>query len=364
MAALAAAGGLVPVEAHYGGTYYDIVVDVTEYERTAYNGFDLVRMKLSIENLAGYTMESPAFLLGGHPEYQDDPADNPDTAVQSEYGMVTYAEVRGRGGDVSVQDCSAVDRWSDIPDGGTGEALLCFMVGKAFQPDGLAIGHHTGDGRSHVQRDDDEPLGVACGHDPHPGWTDLPRESSWVDGWHYGWAYETCNQAIQVIPFHDESVYCFDHNFELCNADNVQPIDGAPVSQPAPDPEPPLHATLLHTAYYNHTGTLVLAFDRAVIPGNPDRIYLIHDVDAFLGNGTAPDLGGSKLYTVDGKRQSTILAFALDGALRMEVTESLRGDGYLGVLIDTRAIYAAEDFTDITKRDGTQMLVPDIVVVR
>ena len=135
-----------------------------------------------------------------------------------------------------------------------------------------------------------------------------------------------CNEddKQQTIPFNAESVSCFNYEFEWCNADNIQPIDGVAVPPPESDTEPPSHATLLHTTYHNHTGTLVLAFDRAVIPGNTDRIYLIHDVDLFLGNGTAPDLGGSELYTVDGKRQSVILTFALDDALRMDVTESLR----------------------------------------
>ena len=80
--------------------------------------------------------------------------------------------------------------------------------------------------------------------------------------------------------------------------------------------------------YLSSTGMLVMAFDHMVIAGSPDRIQLIHDVDAFLEDAdSAPNLGDSELHTVDNKRQSMILAFALDGELRTAVAESLRMHG-------------------------------------
>ena len=116
--------------------------------------------------------------------------------------------------------------------------------------------------------------------------------------------------------------------------------------------------------YHNNTGILVLVFDQLVVASNPDRIHPIHDIDAFVESGAAPDLGDVELNTVDGKRQSAIPAFTLSGAMRLDVTESIRTHGDLALLIDTRAVYAAEGFVDITIPDRTPILVPDITVVR
>ena len=79
VAALAVLNGATVAEAHFTheNSYYDIVLDVTDYELTEYNGFDLVRMDVTIENLAGFEMTSPMFVLGGAVEYVDDPLVNP-----------------------------------------------------------------------------------------------------------------------------------------------------------------------------------------------------------------------------------------------------------------------------------------------
>ncbi len=164
------------------------------------------------------------------------------------------------------------------------------------------------------------------------------------------------------MPFHKESVYCFVDNPSHCNANNVQRID----STAAPEPEPPTPkfepATLLYTIYHNKTGVLTLVFDDLVVAHNPGRVHLIHDIDAFIEDEEPPGLDGAELNTVDNKRQSMVLAFTLPDAMRLQVTESLRTHGDLVLLIDTRAVYAAEGFVDIT--DGSPVLVPDIIVVR
>ncbi len=114
--------------------------------------------------------------------------------------------------------------------------------------------------------------------------------------------------------------------------------------------------------YNNHTGTLTLVFDSMVVARSPDRILLIHDINAYIDDRDAPSLGDSELHTVDGKRQSAVLSFALDDALRMAVTESLQTHGDLALLIDARSIYLADSLADVT--DGSPVLVADIIVLR
>ena len=340
--------GVAVAEAHTPpALYYNVIADVLEYERTEYAGFDLVQIRLSVENLADIPMETPEFRLGGPPEYEDDPVDNPDTPIRYEYGDSTYADVRARGGSVLVEECASVDRFSPTVPGGTVETSLCFMIGKDFQPDGLLIGHNIVDPHHHSASLYATFEVCAGGGEDHT--THQPP----------------CSLLVQVIPFHAESDYCFDRNFDWCNADNVQPIDGRAVPAPSTEPEPvepPTSATLLHAMYNNHTGTLTLVFDSMVVASNPDRVLLIHDIDAYIDDGASPDLGDSEMYTVDNKRQSAVLAFALDDTLRLAVTESLRSHGDLVLYIETGAIYAADGFVDIT--DGSPVWVPDVMVVR
>ena len=223
--------------------------------------------------------------------------------------------------DVSVEDCTAADRLKPILHGHIGEFTICFIVPNGFEADGLRFS----------------------------------ESSSFNNVDHY-----------HVIPFHDESVYCFVEWADTCNKNNIQPIDGtsAPVPRPEPVPDPePEPATLLHTIYNNHTGTLTLVFDQLVVAHNLDRIHLIHDIDGFIESGEAPGLGDAELHTVDNKRQSAVLAFKLSDVMRLEVMESLRTHGDLALLIDTRAIYAAEGFVDITRPDNS-ILVLDIMVLR
>lgn len=96
---------------------------------------------------------------------------------------------------------------------------------------------------------------------------------------------------------------------------------------------------------------------------NPGRIGLIHDIAAYIDDGTAPGLGGAELSTVDNKRQSAVLAFALSEDMRLDVAESLRTYGDLALLIRSGAIYSADGFADVTAHAGA-ILVEDLVVVR
>ena len=266
-----------------------------------------------------------------------------------------------------MEECTSVDRFNAIPHAMTGETSLCFMIGKDFVPDGLRVSHtvSTPDHYVYSARDGDYWFNAAHRH--HIG------HCASID---HGTHHHSYNSGIrnthdcydshynQVIPFHDDSIFCFDLNFERCNTDNIQYIDGVSTTAPEPGPTQPLSgAALLHTIYNNHTGALTLVFDSMVIASNPDRIQLIHDIDVFLEDtDSAPDLGDSELHTVDNKRQSMILAFALDGEIRAAVAESLRMHGDLALVIGERAVYSSDGFVDVT--DGSPLLVTDILVVR
>ena len=384
-AALAILGGATGVEAHSPSTeahdrfgQYNITVGILGYERTAYEDFDLVRMTLLVKNLEYYAMASPYFMLGGPPQYVDDPVDNPQTAIRHEYGHSTYVDVRVRGGDVTVEECDSVDRFDEIAPGGTGETSICFIIGKAFQPASLYM-------RS-------DPLRVDyIFRNNHGDCTS--RHGIGEHGIRNAYKPHGCyTHDVQVVPFHADADYCFDRYANWCNGDNVQSIIGraipaptpaptptpapeptpAPTPTPAPEPDPaqpepdpaqpePTGA-LLYTMYNNHTGTLTLVFDSMVVARSPDRILLIHDINAYIDDRDAPSLGDSELHTVDGKRQSAVLSFALDDALRLAVTESLQTHGDLALLIDARSIYLADSLADVT--DGSPVLVADIIVLR
>lgn len=341
-AAALMAGGIGAAEAHYSGTFYhNVDVTVLEYERVPYDAFDLVLMGLVIENYESVDLRDPRLFLGGTREYAEGASADPN--VKS-YSHVGSAEVKRQGGDALPQDCSSVDMWDTIPANGLGQTSACFMVGKAFEPDGLMVAAF--DKRYHSETYSNDRCGPrTLSHDPH-----------------------TCRALRQVVPFNDGSVFCFEHNLEYCNADNVQFIGGTAV--PAPAPEPPQQeesapAALVYGIYNNGTGTLTLVFDRPVVAHDPDRISLIHDIAAYIEDGTAPGLGAAELSTVDNKRQSTILAFALAGEIRAQVSESLEAHGDLALLVRSGAVYSADGFADVTAHleDGS-ILVGDLTVVR
>lgn len=352
---IASASGATLTDAHdtHDVKYYNIVIDVSDYERTEYAGFDLVRMNVSVENLAGFEMVSPEFHLGGAAQYVDDPLANPNTDIKSSYMHASYVDVRTRGGSVAVEDCASVDRFSGTPNLSTGDTSLCFMIGKHMVPDGLMIQHRIADYPDHRvlsvnHHDADEGR---CASDSHS------RHRHGILGSYHSNVHDCIDSLLrQVVPFNDDSVYCFDQNFEWCNADNTQYVDGAPAPPTPPEPE---SVELLHALYNNHTGTLTLVFDQPVMARNPDRILLIHDIDAFLEDGDAPNLGDAELDTADGKRQSTILAFTLPDAMRQDVAQSLSGHGDMALEFGERAVYLAERFVPMQP-----MQVSDIMVVK
>ena len=106
-----------------------------------------------------------------------------------------------------------------------------------------------------------------------------------------------------------------------------------------------------------------MVFDRPVVAQNPGRIGLIHDIAAYIDDGTAPGLGDAELSTVDNKRQSAVLAFALSEDMRLDVVESLRTHGDLALLIRSGAVYSADGFADVTAHAGA-ILVDGLMVVR
>ena len=312
-AALMVLGGAMPAEASgpysISGSiraYFEAVIDILEYEVDEYNDFNLIRMNVSIENLESNPVSSIRFSLGGD--------------VSTIYHHDSYEEVRGRGGNVSVEDCTSKGRFGQLPPGSTVETTVCIMMDKMFEPDALMVRVNE-----HAVNNLDTD------------WTSATDD--------------------QVVPFHTESTFCFVNLHEHCNANNIQRVDGTPAPQPEPEPEPP--ATLLYTIYNNHTGTLTMVFDKLVVASNPDRIHLIHDIDAFIEDGTAPNLGDAELNTVDDKRQSAMLAFTLSDTLRLEVIQSLQDSADLALSIETRAIYAAEGFVPVEP-----ILIPDITVIR
>ena len=303
-------------EAHYDG-YFDGVIDVFDYDVTEYSTFDLVRMTVQIENLQ----------RGASIDWLRLATDD-----GSVFSHATYGDVRGRGAEVSVDDCTSNERDPHIPANGVANMTACFMVNSGFG---------------------DDPSGLMVDFDYHSHCTDCGSRLFEEKWWH---------EAKQIVPFHEESAYCFVDNPGYCNANNIQNVDDTPEPLP-PEPEPehtPEPATLLYTIYHNQTGILTLVLNQLVVASNPDRILLIHDIDAFLDdNDAAPNLDDAELNTADGKRQSAILAFTLSDAMRLQVIQSLRDHGDLVLMIETRAVYAAEGFIPVEP-----ILVPDITVVR
>ena len=336
--ALSILGGFDSVDAHYQDSMFDTDIMLQDYEIIRYDDYNLMKLNITITNHdLSYTIPDPIFYIGGHD----------DGGVFTEYESVKYDNVLRRGGDVSPGDCAAADRWKRIGANSVGETTVCFMYGHDFNSDGLGMRNSYTPGTDPFHISSSSGL---C--DTSSGWHDSHR----------------CANKLQIIPFNEESSYCSIAD-NKCDLGNVWYITTDPIRKPSPEqkpaqpePEPHAGATLLHAMYNNHTGTLTMVFDSMVVASNPDRILLIHDIDAYIDDGAAPNLGAADIHTVDNKRQSAVLAFALDDTLRLAITESLRTHGDLVLYIDTRAIYAADGFVDIT--DGSPVLVSDVMVVR
>lgn len=273
-------------------------------------------------------MRNPTFRLGGG---VDDTAAN-YADVREEYGAVSSGDVRDRGINISVHDCSAKGQWNPIPANSMGRAVLCFMVDKPFQPDGLLVGADTG-------------------HIDHHGTCYYP--AGFTISAYYQHAYtEWPLCAVQVVPLSNVSSYCFDRYFGFCQADNIQWIDRLAGE---PRREPPASTNLQHTIYYN--GTVIMVFDVKVVVRNQDRIGVVTDVYDYAQNKSYTSLGNATLSTVDDKRASTILVLDLDDDSRDVVDTSLDQYAELTVIVDRDAIFVAEDGVDITVYHGNQTIV-------
>ena len=225
-AALMYIGGAESAEAH-NFAYFNGVIDVVSYDIAEYADFDLVRMTVQIENLqSGGSVYELVLAID-------------DGSVVSH---VPYGDVRGRGAEVSVDDCASHGRAPHIPASGVANVTACFMVNSGFgaDPSSLRVdfGTHT-------------DCGNTC------SW----HQPTWTPHAAFG----------QVVPFHKESVYCFVDHSGYCNANNIQHIDGTAAPEPELEPEPelpePEPAILLHTIYHNQTGVLTLVFDQLVVAG-------------------------------------------------------------------------------------------------
>ena len=262
-AVVVAAGGLAEAGAHSSGTFGGII-DVLDYDVIRHGDSDWVVMTLSIKNTDSYgTIHNLRLVTNDNFLYSHLPSsDGPDG--------------------ISRDDCLLGEGLHYIEHNGIAQITACFEVKSGF-------GHHPS--ALHLQ--------FNYKHHSHSF-----SGSNFLHG------------LQQVVPFHDESDYCFSTYADFCAENNIQDIDGIPAPAPEPPEPEPESATLLHVMYRDQTGVLTLVFDKLVVANNPGRIQLIHDVDAFIEDGDAPDLGDAALETVDGKRQSAILSFVLPDALR------------------------------------------------
>lgn len=348
-AVVVAVGGLAEAGAHYENShqYLEVDMDILDYEVREYDEFNVIRVELEIDNQEEFDIWRAQFFLGGVSD-----ADDPFSTA-SEFHWASGASIRGVGVDASDSDCA--ESLPNLAAGSSGRIPTCYMVGKTFEPDGLRLfqintGHSsTGD--------------ISTGRSPHDPYHTDSNAATLDDPTlclTFFQEVHACSGRTQVVPFHADSSYCALYG-SYCNSNDVQNVGSLPKFNPKP--EPLAHATLLYILYNNNTGTLTMVFDRPVVVQNPGRIGLIHDIAAYIDDGTAPGLGDAELSTVDNKRQSAVLAFALSEDMRLDVAESLRTYGDLALLIRPGAIYSADGFADVTAHTGA-ILVGDLVVVR
>lgn len=331
-AALVVVGAVCVAYAHDGmkdAEILNVYVLVTEYERERYDDFDLVRIKLAIDNKEPVPMRNPTFRLGGG---VGDTTTN-HTDVREEYGAVSSGDIRDRGINVSMHDCSAKGLWNPIPAGSIGRAVLCFVVDKPFRADGLLVGADVGHVDNHG----------TCYHYTAFGFK--------VDNRHDYTQWPLC--AFQVVPLREESTYCFDRYFGFCRADNVQRIDSVAAK--------PTSVEVQYAIYYD--GTLVMVFDHPVVVYNQNRIGIVSDMHAYEWQGLYTGLGNATLLTGDGKRASATLVLDLDDYARGMVAAGLDRHGELAVVVDRYAAYADGTFDDITNYNGRQPILFDGTVL-
>ena len=345
-AVVVAVGGLAEAGAHYENShqYLEVDMDILDYEVREYDEFNVIRVELEIDNQEEFDIWRAQFFLGGVSD-----ADDPFSTA-SEFQWDSSASIRGVGVDASDSDCA--ESLPNLTSGSSGRISTCYVVGKTFEPDGLRLfqtnTYHNDINTPPPYDPYHSGVRVIGGVDPTLCFATNDQNA------------HTCSGRTQVVPFHADSSYCALYG-SYCNSSAIQDVGSLPKINPKP--EPLAHATLLYTLYNNNTGTLTMVFDRPVVAQNPGRIGLIHDIAAYIDDGTAPGLGDAELSTVDNKRQSAVLAFALSEDMRLDVAESLRTYGDLALLIRSGAVYSADGFEDVTAHTGA-ILVDDLVIVR
>ena len=291
-----AAGGLAEAGAHYENAhqYLEADIDILDYEVREYDEFNVIRVELEIDNQEEFDIWGAQFFLGGMSD-----ADDPFSTA-SEFHWVSSASIRGVGVDASDSDCA--ESLPNLAAGSSGRISTCYVVGKTFEPDGLRL--------FQTNTDPNDPNSIPP-YDPYHNVIALGKIDPTLCA-HINHEPHACSGRTQVVPFHADSSYCALYG-SYCNLNDVQNVGSLPKPEPEQEPEPPAHATLLYTLYNNNTGTLTMVFDRPVVAQNPGRIGLIHDIAAYIDDGTAPGLGDAELSTVDNKRQSAVLAFRAVG---------------------------------------------------
>lgn len=194
-------------------SYLDIMVNVTEYDRTGYMDFDLVRMSLDIANRDSWSLNHPTFALGG------DSNVTPEGSAglpKAEYAPVSAEHAWNLNAPVSPNDCAVGNQWGDISAYSTGSVLLCFVVEKSFLPNGLLVGGESG-------------------HGTESGSCYSSGSVHYSQHTHYNTEWPVC--AIHVVPLQDDSTYC-DRYSKYCDRDNTQTIpEWVVLDAPAEVPE-------------------------------------------------------------------------------------------------------------------------------
>ncbi len=347
-AVVVSAGGLVEAGAHYENShqYLEVDIDILDYEVREYDEFNLIRVELEVGNQEVWDIYDAKFVLGGMSDAGDSFSTNSEFYPRNGEVIRDFYDI-----DVSHSDCK--DILPNLIPGSSGRISLCYIVGKTFEPSGL----HVSQGNTDADHSDSRPPFDLYHTDGR--WWGTSGSLYCSTGYDHG---HGCSRRIQVVPFHADSSYCALYG-SYCNSNDIQDVGSLPKPEPRQEPESLAHATLLYTLYNNNTGTLTMVFDRPVVAQNPGRIGLIHDIAAYIDGDTAPGLDDAELSTVDNKRQSAVLAFALSENMRLDVTESIRTYGDLALLIRSGAIYSADGFADVTAHTSA-ILVEDLVVVR
>ena len=114
-------------------------------------------------------------------------------------------------------------------------------------------------------------------------------------------------------------------------------------------------APIIRSIYDTTTARLVILFSEPVTVTEPDNISLIRDTDAHMENDTIATLAGAELHTINGQSRSHTLSFSVDNQTHADIMESIDATDGILLAIDSRAIYIAAGFVDITSYGDRQI---------